>query len=107
MSLVILKDPGAVIDYTFDWNDGYLDTTISPAESLLTSAWSIDPAPSPAELAVPLTSPPSESKTATTATAFFSGGVAGKVYIATNRVTTSGGRTDDRSLVIRVEDNQL
>lgn len=100
MSLVILKDPEAVVDYTFDWNDGYLDTT-SPAETISTSTWSIDPTPSPAELTVD-----SESKTDTTATAFFTGGTVAKVYKATNHVVTSGGRTDERTLTIRVEDNQ-
>ena len=93
---VKLKDPDSIVDYTFDWNDGYLNATTSPPESISTSAWSILPVTSPA-LAVD-----SDSKTLTTATPFFSAGVRGTVYRATNRVTTSGGRTDDRSLMIRV-----
>lgn len=101
MSLVILKDPEAVVDYTFDWNDGYLDSASSPAESISTSTWSIDPTPSPAELVVA-----SETETDTTATAFFSGGTVSKVYKATNHVVTSGGRTDERTLTFRIEDNQ-
>ncbi len=98
MSLVKLKDPQAVVDYTFNWNDGYLDTS-SPAETISTSTWAVDPTPSPAELTVS-----SDSKTDTATTAFLSGGTVGKVYRVTNHVVTSGGRTDERTLVVRVEE---
>ena len=98
MSFSKLKDPIAVVDYTFNWNDGYLDSTSSPAETISTSTWSISPADSPG-LTVD-----SSSKTATTATAFFAGGVVGQVYLAVNKVVTTGGRTDERSLTLRVEE---
>lgn len=98
MSLVKLKDPNATVDWTFDWDDGYLDATSSPRETISTSTWAIDDSPSPAELSVD-----SDSNTTTTATAFFTGGVAGKVYRARNRIVTSAGRTDDRTITIRVE----
>ena len=98
MSQVKLKDPSAIVDYTFDWNDGYLDSTSSPAETISTSTWAISPADSPGMTVS------SNSKTATTATAFFTGGVVGNVYLATNHITTTGGRTDERTLTIRVGD---
>ena len=98
MSFQKLKDPVAVVDYTFNWDDGYLDSTSSPVETISTSTWSISPADSPG-LTVD-----SSSKTATTATAFFTGGVVGMVYQATNKIVTTGGRTDERSLTIRVEE---
>lgn len=103
MSLVILKDPDAIVDYSFDWNDGYLDTTTSPPETISTSTWSIDPAPSSPALSTEL-SESSSSKTTTTATIFLTGGTAGKVYRVTNKVVTSGGRTDERTMTIRVEE---
>ncbi len=98
MSFSKLKDPIAVVDYTFNWNDGYLDATSSPPETISTSTWSISPADSPG-LTVD-----SDSKTALTATAFFAGGVVGQVYLAVNKVVTTGGRTDERSLTLRVEE---
>ena len=101
MALVILKDPGSEVDYTHNWAAKYLDSS-SPAETLSTSAWSIEPAP-PSPVAGELTVA-SDSNTTTAATAFFAGGVVGKVYRAINRVTTSGGRTEDFTLVIRVEE---
>ncbi len=99
MSLVKLKDPDAVVDYTFDWNDGYLDAASSPPETISTSTWAVDPTPSPAELTVS-----SNSKTDTTATAFLSGGTVGRVYRVTNHVVTSGSRTDERTVMVRVEE---
>ena len=98
MSQVKLKDPAAIVDYTFDWNDGYLDSTSSPAETIDTSTWAISPADSPGMTVS------SDSKTNTTATAFFTGGVVGVVYLATNKITTTGGRTDERTITIRVGD---
>jgi len=45
-----------------------------------------------------------DSKTATSATVWLSGGTAGQSYIVTNRITTAAGRTEDRSFTIRVEE---
>lgn len=98
MSLVILKDPDAEVDHSFNWDDGYLDDTVSPPESISTSAWAVSPADSPG-LTIS-----SDSKTLTVATAFFLGGIIGRVYVGTNTVTTSGGRTDERSLSVRIEE---
>ncbi len=99
MSFVKLLDPDGTVDYTFDWDDGYLDAVSSPRETISTSTWTIDPTPSPAELTVD-----SESETATTTTAFFTGGVDGVVYRAINRIVTTGGRTDERTCTIRAGD---
>ena len=41
--------------------------------------------------------------TATRTAATIDGGVPGTIYRIVNRVTLTDGRTDDRSLVIRVE----
>ena len=94
---VQIKDPAGVLDYKVDWGTR-LDSA-SPAETIDTSAWRVEPAPSPLELKVD-----SDTKTNTTATARVSGGVRTKVYRLINKITTSAGRTDERSIIIRVDD---
>ena len=94
---VKIKDPAAVLKYTEDWAT-FLNAP-SPAETIDTSAWRVKPAPSPLELKVD-----SDSKTNTTATAQVSGGARTKVYRLINKITTSAGRTDERSIIIRVDD---
>ena len=88
---VLLKDPNASLDYSVDWS-----TYLEVGETLAGSAWQIDPA---GELAYG-----AASFGATSATATLSGGVVGHVYRVSNRVTTSLGRIDDRSFILRVED---
>ena len=46
----------------------------------------------------------SDSNTTTRATVWLSGGIAGQAYTVTNRITTSGGRTDERSFTIQIQD---
>jgi hypothetical protein len=46
----------------------------------------------------------SDSATTTTTTVWLSGGTAGYNYKVENRITTVGGRTDDRTLLIRVRE---
>ena len=46
----------------------------------------------------------SESKTDTTTTVVLSGGTPGQVYTVRNRITTSSSETEDRTLVVRVEE---
>ena len=87
------KDPAAAIDYTVDWSGGYLE----PAETLASSGWQI----APVEAGGLVVDSDVAGATATTAT--LSGGLAGHVYRVTNRVTTSAGRVDERSLMIRVQ----
>ena len=84
-----IKDPDAVLDYSIEWSKWLA------GDQIQTSAWSVsDPAIEAAD----------DSNTATRTTVWLSGGVAGQSYTVTNRITTSGGRTDDRSFVVQVED---
>ena len=86
-----LKDPAAVIDYAVDWQAAYLaDQTIA------TSSWSIIPVGGLAVAAA--------SHDAGRATVTLTGGTRGCVYRLTNRVGFSDGRSDERSLDVRVED---
>lgn len=83
------KDPNAVLDYGHDWA-GWL----SDGETITASTWTVDAG---------LTKN-SDTHDTTTTTVWLSGGTAGTTYRATNRITTSGGRTDDRTMRIDVRD---
>lgn len=82
------KDPNAVLDYTLDWSD-WLGT-----DTIAASTWTVDAG---------LTKD-SDSFTPTTTTVWLSGGTAGAVYEALNRIVTAGARTEDRVLILRVLD---
>jgi hypothetical protein len=89
----LLKDPEAVLDYMIDWGAEYL----AAGELLARSAWSVTP-DEPGGLSVE-----GSDFDASTSTAKAAGGIAGHVYSLANQVTTAAGRTDERSIVIRVE----
>jgi len=82
------KDPNAVLDYVVDWG------TWLAGDTIVTSIWT-------AETGITVVS---DTKTATTATVWLSGGTAGSDYNVVNRITTTMGRTDDRTLRIRVRE---
>ena len=82
------KDPQATLDYTIDWS-AWLGT-----DAIATSTWVLDAGITQANA----------SMSGAQATVWVSGGVAGHLYSVTNRITTAAGRTDDRSILIRVAD---
>lgn len=87
---IFLKDPGSVIEYAVDWDAGYL-----AGRSISQSTWSVLPA------GLTLTDPrQAGGRTAITV----AGGVAGAVYRISNRVTLADGSSDERTLVVRVEE---
>ena len=88
MSRQFQKDPDAILDYTVDWSR-WLGT-----DTILTSQWTV-----PTGL-----TEVSATNTPTSATVWLSGGTAGQSYPVTNRITTAGGRTEDRTITIRVEE---
>ena len=83
------KDPDAVLDYSIEWSKWLA------GDQIQTSTWTVSDAA--IETA-------SDSNTTTRATVWLSGGIAGQAYTVTNRITTSGGRTDERSFTIQVQD---
>lgn len=84
-----VKDPQAILDYTFDWGP-WLGST----DTITISTWVVES---------PIVSEGGgESKTDTTTTLFVSGGVHGNNYDVTNSITTLGGRKTDRSIELRV-----
>jgi fructosamine-3-kinase len=86
--MTFTKDPNAVLDYSIDWTRWLAGDQIAASEWIVASGLT--------KMA--------ESKTATSATVWLSGGTAGQSYIVTNRITTAAGRTEDRSFTIRVEE---
>lgn len=84
-----IKDPNAVLDYKWDWS-AWLD----PTETITTSTWIV-----PSGL-----TKDDEDNDDTTATVWLSGGTVGADYPVVNRVTTSEGRTDDRTMQIAVRE---
>ena len=85
-----VKDPSAILDYSLDWGP-WLD-----GDTIITSVWILES---------PLTND-SDSNTTTTTEIFISAGDLGSNYVVTNRITTAGGRTDERSFEIRVRNRQ-
>lgn len=90
---LLLKDPAAVLDYAIDWSADYLDESDLLAES----SWSVAPV-EVGGVAI-LGTEFGDGKSSVQA----SGGVAGRIYRLSNRVVTQSGRTDERSIVLRVE----
>jgi hypothetical protein len=89
----LLKDPEAVLDYAIDWGAQYLD----PGDLLAESSWAVDP-DEPDGVAVVGSLFGDSISTVQAA-----GGIAGRLYRLANRVVTQSGRTDERSIVLRVE----
>ena len=81
------KDPDAVLDFAVDWSEW-----IEGQDTIVTSVWE-----SPDGLT---TADPDLD--GAKATIWLSGGVANMTYRVVNRVTTSAGRVDDRTLRVRV-----
>ena len=86
--MTFTKDPNAVLDYSIDWAKWLA------GDEIATSDWTV-----PAGL-----TKVSDTKTTTKTTAWLSGGAAAQSYTVTNRITTTGGRTEDRSFTLKVEE---
>lgn len=90
---LLLKDPAAVLDYAIDWGADYL----GDGDLISQSSWSVDP-DEPGGVAI-IGSDVDVSISSVQA----GGGIAGRLYRLSNRVVTQAGRTDERSIVLRVE----
>ena len=91
--MLLIKDPGARIDYAFDWGDAYLD-----GQTIEDASWAVEPEVD-GGLAVA-----GESHDLLRCAATIEGGVAGGLYRVTNRVVLSDGQIDERSIMLRVEE---
>jgi hypothetical protein len=86
MTRVFVKDPSAKLDFSIDWSAWLGSDTIATAE------WTV-----PDGITKSL-----ESKTTTTTTIWLVGGTAHQQYAVTCRITTNGGRIDDRTIYVKV-----
>jgi len=89
-----LKDPNEVEKYTIDW------TNWLKGDAIDTSNWYSDES-TPSGITVD-----SSSNTTTTATVTLSSGYHGGKYVLSNRITTVGGLTKEKKLIIRVMDSE-
>jgi hypothetical protein len=80
------KDPDATLDWIFDWN-----LWLGEFETITDAEFIVDPGITVV----------TETFTQKTATVWLSGGTEGQVYKITCRITSSEGRTDDRSFTLR------
>ena len=82
-----LKDPSAVLDWAFDWTD-WLATSETIANHTITADTGIVV--------------DSSTENAGIVTVWLSGGTAGINYKVACKITTSAGRTDERTIWIKV-----
>ena len=80
------KDKDAVLDYGIDWSSWLDDDTIDSSEWIVPAGITKD----------------SDTSDTTRATIWLSGGTLGVVYSLVNRIVTVGGRTDDRTISVRI-----
>lgn len=92
-SYVKEKDPGAELDYGIDWSD-WLQTD----EVIASSSWAI-----PTGLAAGATA---SSHTDTQTTVWVKSGTLGSNYDLANTIVTSAGRTDTRTLTLKIRKKQ-
>lgn len=82
------KDPDEILDYQIDWT-ARLDT-----DTISTSTWIV-----PTGI-----NKNSDGKADKATTIWISGGTAGAAYEFTNRIVTTGGRTMDQSVKLKVKE---
>lgn len=100
MASRFLKDPQAVLDYKFDWaaltngngSSDWLASGETIASRTITAATGITVDSS------------SLTDTNTSVTVWLSGGTAGQEYTVTCKIVTSAARTDERTIMIQVQD---
>lgn len=86
-----IKDPDAKLPFAVDWSQWLANE----GDTAASATW-ITP------VGIVREASPAPSLTGGTATAWFSGGTHGTDYRVTCRLTTAGGRIDDRTLTIKV-----
>lgn len=83
------KDPAGIIDYTVRWT-----SWLPGGDTISSSSWLI-----PAGIVNV-----SETNDTTDAVIFLASGTVGVIYEVTNRIITAGGRQNDQTISILIED---
>ena len=81
-----LKDPDSTVDFAVNWSN-WLDV-----DTIATSVW----------LTPDGITKDTDTNSTTLTTIWLSGGVLGKLYTITNRITTAAGRTADKSFKVKM-----
>lgn len=89
MPTAFVKDPAAVLDYKFNWAD-WLGATDTITSHTIT-----------ADAGITVNS---SSTTTTAVTVWLSGGTADTDYEVVCRIVTTDGRTDERTMTVRVRE---
>ena len=89
----IVKDYQAVLDYSIDWTAWLAANT--PPDSILTATWTVD---STSGIAIN-----TSGFSGGIATVWLRGGTVGSVGEATCKITTTAGRTDERSFFLNIK----
>lgn len=86
----IIKDSDATLDYPFDWEAwlALVSDSIASQEIIVETGITCDSSSIVDDMVI----------------AWISGGTVGTTYRVTCRIVTSGGRTDDRSIFIKVKE---
>ena len=83
-----VKDPNAILDYSIPW------TAWLASDTIASSTWTV-----PTGITNTLA-----TNSTTTATIWLSGGTVGTEYALVNRIVTAGGRTQDQTIYITIEE---
>lgn len=96
--IVFSKTPSEVLDYSFDWDDFWLQES----EIISASDWTIyaENGEDPVVLEID-----SENNTISLATVWVSGGTAGARYRLRNAITTNQGRTAERTIYLDIAED--
>ena len=87
---VFVKDPSAKLDYSFNWSDWLVG-----GDTIQASEWVISP---------PGLKDEDPDHSASISIVWLSEGTVGEQYRVTNRITTTGGRVDDRTIMIVIKE---
>lgn len=87
MARLFTKDPQAALDYAVDWTDWLGDDAITA------STWDVEDGVTVDD----------DTNTSQVAVVWLSGGTVDATYRATNHITTTAGREDERTLLIRIK----
>lgn len=95
MARVNIKDPQSKLDYGIDWGS---DNWFAPGDYITASSWSITDAPDSALILS------DQSFSGTQAGVWAAGGTVGQEYKVTNNIVTQQGRTDQRTIILQIEE---
>lgn len=84
-----VQDPSAVLDWSFDWSAWLAGDTIA------SSSWDVDGGDGALSIE-------SDGLSDSVTVAVVSGGTVGDTYRLTNTITTAGGLTDQRTILLAV-----